>query len=94
MSRPRFIAGAVCPACGEMDRLQFLDAARNRRRCVACGHEDDLAAASSQAPKNRLDGALKSTDEQTAAQPVRILGGAGRKSGAEGASDDAPAEPD
>ncbi len=74
MSRPRFIAGAVCPSCGVMDRLQFLDEARSRRRCVACGHEDDLDSASSQAPKNRLDGALKSTDAGAVAQPVRILG--------------------
>ena len=75
MSRPRFIAGAVCPNCGVMDRLQFLDGARSRRRCVACGHEDDLESGSSQAPKNRLDGALKAPDENADVQPVRILGG-------------------
>ncbi|MEM8767655.1 MAG: YheV family putative metal-binding protein [Pseudomonadota bacterium] len=74
MSRPRFIAGAVCPSCGAMDRLQFIDASRSRRRCVACGHEDDLNSASSQAPKNRLDGALNSPDDTAQAQPVRILG--------------------
>ena len=64
-----------------MDRLQFLDADRSRRRCVACGHEDDLEAASSQAPRNRLDGALKAPDPDAAVQTVRILGGADSGSG-------------
>ena len=82
MSRPRFIAGAVCPSCGAMDRLQFLDEARSRRRCVACGHEDDLDSASSQAPKNRLDGALKSPEQNVDVQPVRILGGHADDAGA------------
>ena len=73
MNRPRFIAGAVCPACGAMDRLQLFQAEDGkRRRCVACGHEDDLANASSQAPRTRLDGGLKKP-EADGVSPVRIL---------------------
>ena len=73
MSRPRFIAGAVCPTCGAMDRLQLFERqGEPRRRCVACGHEDGLETASSQAPTNRLDGGLKKPDPE-AASPVRIL---------------------
>ena len=73
MSRPRFIAGAICPSCAEMDRLQVFEAdGEQRRRCVACGHEDDLSTTASQAPTNRLDGGLKKADSD-AASPVRIL---------------------
>ena len=73
MSRPRFIAGAICPACGAMDRLQLLEAdGDQRRRCVACGHEDSLASTASRAPATRLDGGLK-TPDPSAARPVQIL---------------------
>ncbi len=73
MSRPRFIAGAVCPACGAMDRLQLLETdGDQRRRCVACGHEDSLSSSASREPATRLDGGLKKP-ESSAARPVRIL---------------------
>jgi uncharacterized metal-binding protein (TIGR02443 family) len=73
MSRPRFIAGAVCPKCSAMDRLQVFEAnGEQKRRCVACGHEDDLSATASQPPTNRLDGGLKKPDPR-ASSPVRIL---------------------
>ena len=79
MSRPRFIAGAVCPSCGAMDRLQvFAEDGETIRRCVACGHEDDLSTTTSQAPTNRLDGGLKKPDPE-AASPVRILDPGGSK---------------
>ncbi len=38
--RRRFIAGAVCPHCGEMDRL-VIDLDTDRRECVACGFSED-----------------------------------------------------
>lgn len=73
MNRPRFIAGAICPSCGQMDRLQVLEVeGEQKRRCVACGHEDDLSTTASQAPSNRLDGGLKKPDPD-ASSPVRIL---------------------
>ena len=40
MSEPtkRFIAGAVCPACGEMDRILMWNVDDvPHRECVACG---------------------------------------------------------
>ena len=50
VSRPRFIAGAICPSCGQIDRLQVLEVEGEQlRRCVACGHEDDLSTTASQA---------------------------------------------
>jgi len=33
--RRRFIAGAVCPRCGEMDKI-VVDLDTQRRECVAC----------------------------------------------------------
>jgi uncharacterized metal-binding protein (TIGR02443 family) len=35
-NRRRFIAGAVCPRCGEMDRV-VVDLDSDRRECIACG---------------------------------------------------------
>ncbi|MGD8831786.1 MAG: YheV family putative metal-binding protein [Pseudomonadales bacterium] len=72
--RPRFIAGAVCPACGAMDRLQVIASGDDRvRRCVACGHEDRLEAVTSRPPKSRLDGGLKRPADPES-RPVRIVG--------------------
>ena len=62
-----------------MDRLQVLaEDGETIRRCVACGHEDDLSTTTSQAPTNRLDGGLKKPDPE-AASPVRILDPGGSK---------------
>ena len=41
MSKKRFIAGAVCPRCGKMDKLK-VDMQDQRRECVACGYADAL----------------------------------------------------
>jgi uncharacterized metal-binding protein (TIGR02443 family) len=38
-SRRRFIAGAVCPRCGQMDRI-VVDFDTDRRECVACGFSE------------------------------------------------------
>ena len=35
----RFIAGAVCPRCGLMDKL-VVDTRHERRECVSCGYRD------------------------------------------------------
>lgn len=39
-TRRRFIAGAVCPRCGEMDRI-VVDMDSEQRECVACGFSED-----------------------------------------------------
>ena len=55
----RFIAGAVCPACSEMDKIQMWNVDNvPHRECVACGYADTgrafreaiLARGGSQAP--------------------------------------------
>lgn len=39
----RFIAGAVCPRCGEMDCIRtFRDEAREYKECVRCDYEDSM----------------------------------------------------
>ena len=35
----RFIAGAVCPRCGEMDKL-VVDTDTDQRECVKCGFNE------------------------------------------------------
>ena len=41
--RRRFIAGAVCPRCGEMDKI-VVDMDTETRECVACGFAEDRPA--------------------------------------------------
>lgn len=38
--RRRFIAGAVCPRCGDMDKI-VVDAETDRRECIACGFSEE-----------------------------------------------------
>jgi hypothetical protein len=43
ISAKRFIAGAVCPACSEMDKIQMWNVdGVPHRECVACGYADTL----------------------------------------------------
>ena len=39
----RFIAGAVCPRCGQLDKIVMLiDSDDRHRECVSCGYSDAL----------------------------------------------------
>ena len=39
----RFIAGAVCPRCAEMDKLMtFKKDGKSFRECVSCDFEDEM----------------------------------------------------
>lgn len=50
--KKRFIAGAVCPACSEMDKIQMWDVAGvPHRECVACGFSDTLDAQGNSVPR-------------------------------------------
>ena len=65
--KKRFIAGAVCPNCKEMDRivLETSDADDEkevqRRRCVSCGFSEDYTPS-----ENRYDSLPKGKREKTA----------------------------
>ena len=44
MSKKRFIAGAVCPRCAQMDKLVMFrnEEGQQLRECVACGYADKM----------------------------------------------------
>lgn len=44
MIKRRFIAGAVCPRCAQMDKVVMYDDAEGQRirECVSCGYRDAL----------------------------------------------------
>ncbi|RDE18884.1 hypothetical protein DV711_14805 [Motiliproteus coralliicola] len=45
MTKPikRFVAGAVCPRCGEMDKLRtWRDEVQEHRECIQCGYTDAM----------------------------------------------------
>ncbi len=75
---PRFIAGAVCPSCGAMDRtvLEQDPEGNERRRCVSCGFSDTAVPGSAPPPGTRFS---KSPEERARgakvvrADAVRIL---------------------
>ncbi|MGC5701614.1 YheV family putative metal-binding protein [Pseudomonas sp. NFXW11] len=51
-TKKRFIAGAVCPACSEMDKLMmWSEDDVPHRECVACGYADTLNAQGLSVPK-------------------------------------------
>tara|TARA_B100000989_G_C19465502_1_gene438081 strand:+ start:115 stop:372 length:258 start_codon:yes stop_codon:yes gene_type:complete len=64
--KKRFIAGAVCPKCKEMDRLVLEISEANdkeevqRRRCVSCGFSEDYTPS-----ENRYDSLPKGKREKT-----------------------------
>lgn len=42
-TKRRFVAGAVCPRCSEMDKLVvFNEDGKDYRECVACGYKDEM----------------------------------------------------
>jgi len=42
-SKKRFIAGAVCPRCSQMDKLvMYKQEGKTLRECVSCGFEDEM----------------------------------------------------
>jgi len=44
--KKRFIAGAVCPRCAEMDKIVMYEQdGKNFRECVVCDYEDEMPAA-------------------------------------------------
>ncbi len=64
---PRFIAGAVCPKCSEVDRIVVKEEEdRSYRFCVSCGFTDDkpeAPTAPSAALKGRLEKSIVSKEE-------------------------------
>jgi uncharacterized protein len=58
----RFVAGAVCPKCSEMDKLVvYHEDGKDFRECVACGYKDEMRFK----PANReLETRVNQTEEE------------------------------
>lgn len=75
----RFIAGAVCPRCAEMDKIKMFtdDAGEQIRECVACGFTDAISDA--EQPENpELETRVNqrdNTDDHTVKQVVFFKAG-------------------
>ena len=56
-SPKRFIAGAVCPRCAEMDKLVMYtnDQEQQVRECVRCGYQDVMTDNSPEEPGTRVN---------------------------------------
>lgn len=75
----RFIAGAVCPKCGEQDVLQtYRENDEEYRECVDCGFKDKLVFKSNM---NELTTRVNKTEDDIVSetQVVRILSEASDK---------------
>ncbi|WP_020409188.1 YheV family putative zinc ribbon protein [Hahella ganghwensis] len=75
----RFIAGAVCPRCGAMDRIvSYVDEhARQIRECVDCGFHEKLRDADTQLPGGPEEPETRVTRKkpvaEVKAQPIKFF---------------------
>jgi uncharacterized metal-binding protein (TIGR02443 family) len=67
----RFIAGAVCPRCGLMDKL-VVDSESDERECVSCGYRDARPTAAPAEIKTRVSRAAARRVE-TDAVPITLI---------------------
>ncbi|WP_027858534.1 YheV family putative zinc ribbon protein [Marinobacterium jannaschii] len=71
----RFIAGAVCPRCAELDTLRmYRDEEREHRECVRCDFTDSMRLDGEPDPREletRVNKAPKS--EPVQAQPIKFF---------------------
>ena len=81
--KTRFIAGAVCPDCQVLDRIVVETATlvqeselHYRRRCVACGFQDEFSSQPVHGhhglPRGRVERPARVSDD-AAQVPVQIL---------------------
>ncbi|MCA0900193.1 MULTISPECIES: YheV family putative zinc ribbon protein [Microbulbifer] len=71
-TKRRFIAGAVCPRCSEMDKIvNYKLGDKNYRECVACGFKDEIRL---QASVRELDTRVNQTEDREVEETaVKIL---------------------
>jgi uncharacterized metal-binding protein (TIGR02443 family) len=61
-AKKRFIAGAVCPRCSEMDKIvAFNEGGKDFRECVACGFQEEMRFNN---VARELDTRVNRTDEE------------------------------
>ncbi len=62
----RFVAGAVCPRCSEMDKLViYSEDGKDFRECVECGFKDEMRF---QQQSRELETRVNVTEEQKQAE--------------------------
>ncbi|MEM0955751.1 MAG: YheV family putative zinc ribbon protein [Pseudomonadota bacterium] len=66
----RFIAGAVCPRCGEMDKI-VVDSSNDQRECVSCGYTDSRPSGKPEELRTRVNQPARRVE--TAAEPVTLI---------------------
>ena len=74
MNKKRFIAGAVCPHCGLVDKIVlFREGEFDYRECVRCGFKDQMRFKST---PHELDTRVNRTAEQIKAetQVIQFVG--------------------
>ncbi|WP_286221310.1 YheV family putative zinc ribbon protein [Marinobacter apostichopi] len=79
-SPKRFIAGAVCPRCAEMDKIMMFttDDDDQVRECVACGFTDAVSDAEQPSSNPELETRVntrKNEDDHTVKQVVFFKSG-------------------
>ena len=67
----RFIAGAVCPRCGLMDKL-VVDTRRDLRECVSCGYQDQRPTQAMTELRTRVN-RPSARRVETPAEPVTLI---------------------
>ena len=74
--KTRFIAGAVCPQCREIDRIVVRGSGAGREQaCIACGYSQPAAesAGSGLVPRGKPERPSVVDDASTPSQPVRFI---------------------
>ena len=70
--KKRFIAGAVCPRCSEMDKIvNYTQDGKNYRECVACGFKDEIRLQSS--PRELTTRVNEAVAPEEIEAPVKII---------------------
>jgi uncharacterized protein len=69
-TKKRFIAGAICPRCSEMDKLMmYKEDDKDFRECVSCGFHDEMRFKQN---TRELETRVNIAEEQ-AAQETQVL---------------------
>lgn len=72
-TKRRFVAGAVCPRCSEMDKLVvYHEDGKDFRECVSCGYKDEMRF---QAQSRELETRVNTSEAEKKSQVnvVKIL---------------------
>lgn len=76
----RFVAGAVCPRCGEMDTIRvYRNEIREYRECVKCGYQDGQNLDGSPEQPEELETRVTRKPQKQEGQPLRFVPNPGLK---------------